>query len=108
MSQLRSDVAQQLHDGAAKLRAVSSDVPIIVWTATPDETLIYISDEWFAWSGKKRADRGTQAHLVHPNDRVRSVGAWHGTSLACAERRGRRNRRAAGGDLAGRRVHTSY
>jgi PAS domain S-box-containing protein len=63
-----------LRQGEEQFRALANALPGVVWTASTDGTLTFLSDRWAAWSGIQV--RGTPGASVHPDERERIVARW--------------------------------
>jgi PAS domain S-box-containing protein len=68
----------QLRASEERFRALANAVPAIVWTAAPDGTLMYVSDQWFEYCGltPEQNVRGWPERVLHPDDYDRWVSQW--------------------------------
>jgi PAS domain S-box-containing protein len=69
-----ADIEEALRVGEDRFRALANALPGIVWTASTDGSLTFLSDRWAEWSGIQV--RGTPGATVHPDERERVVARW--------------------------------
>ena len=79
-----SDVTAQklaemrLREAEERFRTMAHMMPVQVWTARPDGTLDWISDQIYEFSGAEKGTLEGAAWLsiVHPEDRDRTIAIW--------------------------------
>jgi PAS domain S-box-containing protein len=61
-----------------QFRALTNTVPGIVWTAPPEGTAVYVSQQWYAFTGSSRDTPVPEAFLaaIHPEDRAAWEASW--------------------------------
>ena len=61
-----------------RFRLLADAAPTIVWTATPDGAITWVSAQWYRYTGlSPELDiRDWPKHVLHPDDRARCIEAW--------------------------------
>jgi PAS domain S-box-containing protein len=74
----RRKTEESLRASEERFRALANAVPTVVWTAAPDGTNTYASDQWYAYTGLTQAENetGWTEQVLHPDDRARVAAAW--------------------------------
>jgi PAS domain S-box-containing protein len=78
-----ADIEEALRLGEERFRALANALPGVVWTASTDGSLTFLSDRWAEWSGIQV--RGTPGATVHPDERGRAVARWMEAARGDAE-----------------------
>jgi PAS domain S-box-containing protein len=66
-----------LRESEQRLQDLANNVPSIVWTATPDGTITWASDGWYAYTGITPEQNARDwPQVVHPEDLDRCLKAW--------------------------------
>jgi PAS domain S-box-containing protein len=68
--------AKALRQSERRLRTLAESLPSIVWTATPEGVIDYVSERWYAYTNEPRGDVITFETVVHPHDRTPMEAAW--------------------------------
>ncbi len=65
-------------DSEIRFRQLANSLPIVVWTATPDGNLDFISDQWeIVYGNPIKESLGTGwGNYVHPQDRENAAKEW--------------------------------
>nr|WP_235082880.1 PAS domain S-box protein [Chlorogloeopsis fritschii] len=74
----RKQTEAALQQSKQRLHILANSVPSIVWTAAPDGTIIWTSDDWYTYTGitpQQNACNWTQ--VLHPDDMKRCLNQWH-------------------------------
>ena len=84
---LRKEVARRtaaLQESEARWRSLADAMPTLVWTASPDGLVQYVSRQWVDFTGHPEQDLlgARWAELVHPDDAAEAKRSWQET-LAC-------------------------
>lgn len=74
----RSEKQLVMREGEYRLRMLANNIPSIVWTAAPDGTITWVSDNWYTYTGltPQQNARGWP-QILHPDDLDRCVTQWH-------------------------------
>ena len=75
-SRERAEDAQRV--AGERFRALTNTVPGIVWTAPPGGAAVYVSQQWYAYTGSSRDTPVPEAFLaaLHPDDRAAWDASW--------------------------------
>ncbi len=67
-----------LRTSEERFRLLADTVPSIVWTAAPDGTITFASEQWYSYTGLSPEEnaRGWVDRVLHPDDRDRCVKHW--------------------------------
>ena len=67
-----------LTENDSRFRQIANTLPLVVWTASPDGNLTYISDQWESYYGNPiKESLGTGwANYVHPEDALKAGEQW--------------------------------
>jgi PAS domain S-box-containing protein len=73
-----SQAQQALVESQDRMRFVLQNLPVLIWTATPDGQFDFFNTRWLDFTGRSAADElGTQwSASIHPEDRERILQAW--------------------------------
>ena len=73
-----SEAARELRDRERHLRVLAESLPQMIWTATPEGMLDYLSDQGLRYLGIEEEELYGEKWLgsVHPEDRDRAIRAW--------------------------------
>lgn len=74
---MNTNIDQAHHLSAAQV-SMAEALPLMVWTADPTGQVIYVSDEFYKYTGFDRREvaPGQWLTAVHPDDRDRTVEEW--------------------------------
>lgn len=74
-----AEVQRALDEANERTRFMLDNLPVLVWTATPDGLRDYFNPRWLAYTGRLLAEEtGEQwATGLHPDDHDRVLAAWH-------------------------------
>jgi PAS domain S-box-containing protein len=74
----RKRAEEALRDSEQRFRLMAETIPSIVWTASPDGTITYANERWYAYTGltPEQNTRQWSDIVLHPNDRQRCLEAW--------------------------------
>ena len=77
-SEERTVALRALQSSEARYRALTEAVPQLVWTAVPDGTCDYLSQQWVEYTGVPEVEQHGLGWLqvLHPDDRERIKRAW--------------------------------
>lgn len=68
---------EALRASEARFRALANTVPAMVWSAAPDGTITYASNQWYRYSGLTPEQNAHWAeYVLHPDDADRCARAW--------------------------------
>jgi len=67
---------QALNKREERGRTILDSIPHVIWSATPDGRLVYISKQWALFNGSEYALGERWIEAVHPNDRKRAQAVW--------------------------------
>lgn len=78
-----AETQQRLADEQERTRFILENLPVLIWTATPDGQRDYFNPRWLAFTGRPLADELGEQWLtsLHPDDRERVRTQW-GQSVA--------------------------
>lgn len=74
----RKRVEEALRESEERFRTLAATVPQLIWTATPEGVIDYLSEQWAEFTGAK-AEELVGLHwneLVHPDERAVTTEAW--------------------------------
>ena len=73
-----AQVQRELDEAQDRTRFILENLPVFIWTATPDGDRDYFNSRWLNFTGKEQATQtGRQwANSVHEDDRARVLAAW--------------------------------
>jgi PAS domain S-box-containing protein len=72
----RAEVA--LRDSEERFRCLANASPSILWSATSDGAMTWLSDRWTDYTGQGLdVSREERNSLIHPTDRESVAAAWH-------------------------------
>jgi len=73
-----AEVQQKLADEQERTRFILENLPVLIWTATPDGQRDYFNPRWLAFTGRDMADEldGRWIESLHPDDRERVRTQW--------------------------------
>jgi PAS domain S-box-containing protein len=82
-ARLAAETQQKLADEQQRTRFILENLPVLIWTATPDGKRDYFNPRWLEFTGRPLADElGTRwLEGLHPDDRERVRTQW-GQSVA--------------------------
>jgi PAS domain S-box-containing protein len=74
----RRQTEEALRESEARCRALANAVPAMVWTAAPDGTITYASEQWLQYCGITLEQNAGQwpALVLHPDDQDRCLTRW--------------------------------
>jgi PAS domain S-box-containing protein len=74
----RTRAEQALQESEARFRQLANAMPQIVWTATPEGSLDYCNERWYALTGHRPAGTADDRWegILHPEDRQRWRDKW--------------------------------
>jgi PAS domain S-box-containing protein len=80
----RREAEQSLRKSEARYRAVTEQLPQLVWTCLPDGRCDYLGPQWVAYTGiPEPVQLGYGwAEQVHPEDRARATEDWRRASVS--------------------------
>lgn len=70
--------AQVLREREQYLREMLSGLPGMVWAASADGHIDFLSSQWSAYTGISHAGTGAEWNVLHPDDRDAAMDAWRG------------------------------
>ncbi len=78
-----AEAQQKLAEEQERTRFILENLPVLIWTATPDGQRDYFNPRWLAFTGRALADEldGGWVEGLHPDDRERVRAQW-GQSVA--------------------------
>jgi PAS domain S-box-containing protein len=81
-----AEAQQKLADEQERTRFILENLPVLIWTATPDGQRDYFNPRWLAFTGQDMsAQTGEQwAASLHPDDRERVRTQWQASVAAGA------------------------
>jgi PAS domain S-box-containing protein len=79
-----AEAQQKLADEQERTRFILENLPVLIWTATPDGQRDYFNPRWLAFTGQEMsAQTGEQwAASLHPDDRERVRTQWQASVAA--------------------------
>jgi PAS domain S-box-containing protein len=80
----RREVQESLRNSEARYRAVTEQLPHLVWTCLPDGRCDYLGPQWITYTGIPEAVQLGYgwAEQVHPDDRARATEDWRRASAS--------------------------
>ncbi|QKG52836.1 PAS domain-containing protein [Hymenobacter sp. BRD67] len=77
-AQATADAQQKLADEQERTRFVLANLPVLIWTATPDGQRDFFNSRWLSFTGKELADQQGYQWLndLHPDDQERVRTQW--------------------------------
>jgi PAS domain S-box-containing protein len=74
----RKQAEAALHESEERFRQLANTVPSFVWIASPDGSVDYLNDRWYAYTGhaSRQALGFGWTEAVHPEDRERTLLIW--------------------------------
>jgi len=73
----RARTEAALRESEERFRCVANATPSILWSASPDGELTWLSDRWLEYTGLPvRVDRDARNGAIHPADRHLAAEAW--------------------------------
>jgi PAS domain S-box-containing protein len=73
----RTRVAQRLEKSEERFRCVANATPSILWSASPDGEMTWMSDRWAEYTGQPlNVTRDQRNAAIHPQDREAAAEAW--------------------------------
>jgi PAS domain S-box-containing protein len=85
-AQAAAEAQQKLADEQERTRFMLENLPVLVWTATPDGLCDYFNPRWLSFTGREIGDELGQKWLedLHPDDRTRVRTQWQQSVAAGA------------------------
>ena len=77
-ARLAAETQQQLAEEQERTRFILENLPVLIWTATPDGLRDYFNPRWLAFTGRDMAEALGNKWLadLHPDDRERVHTHW--------------------------------
>lgn len=77
-AQRATQVQHELDEAHDRTRFILENLPVLIWTATPDGRRDYLNSRWLGFTGKPLAEQvGYQwADSIHEEDRARVLATW--------------------------------
>jgi PAS domain S-box-containing protein len=74
----RKEAEDQLRKSELRYRMLTEAVPQLVWSASPSGEFLYVSRQWFEYTGKRAPELvdGKWIEYVHPDDRTATIDSW--------------------------------
>jgi PAS domain S-box-containing protein len=73
----RQQAEVALRESEQRLHDVANNVPSIVWTAAPDGTITWVSQDWYAYTGiTPEQNARNWPQVLHPDDLDRCLTQW--------------------------------
>ncbi|GAA4504875.1 hypothetical protein GCM10023172_31880 [Hymenobacter ginsengisoli] len=77
-ARLAAETQQKLAEEQERTRFILENLPVLIWTATPDGQRDYFNPRWLGYTGREMADELGEKWLadLHPDDRERVRTQW--------------------------------
>ena len=72
----RKEVEEQLKASRTRVQEILNSVPQVIWSATPEGLVDYISNQWQEFSWDQEGDPGDWLRSVHPDDQQLAFDRW--------------------------------
>jgi PAS domain S-box-containing protein len=74
-----AEAQQKLADEQARTLFILENLPVLIWTTTPDGRADYFNPRWLAFTGHRLAEEVGDSWTanVHPADQARVTDLWH-------------------------------
>jgi PAS domain S-box-containing protein len=74
----RANAESALLEAEERLRLIADSVPSVLWTAAPDGTITYASEQWYAYFGLTPGENTNDwmERVLHPDDYERCRESW--------------------------------
>ena len=78
---------QALRESEERFRQLSTSLPLLAWTCSPDGSCDFLSQQWVAYTGIPESPQWESGWLdqLHPDDRPRTMEAWNAAVQGTAD-----------------------